>query len=316
MIRESDEFLHEFVERNGFIESYSFNFVDKKSRIFGCADIDFNFDSGETEFIWVVFFNGEVFTYSNTIDFDEKYKKSYFNDKGLLFRVINPFKNFELLLKNELITIKMSLVGVSPIFVFPSSHVDSDRGKDSLQMIRLCNRYSQRCSISGEIRIRGGVNKGARKGFSCYGERQHSYGKQSLNRINCSSNLIIQLSDGLMNLSYMEVDGATLTSGFISRRIGNNPIEKTGLELISYNCDGGRFNFLSSEFSYREAQDDIDLVVSKKIYMIEMSLEKNLRRKYIKFRSFSDFAFIGANKNGVGLEEHFVPFDRLEEMNS
>ena len=38
--------------------------------------------------------------------------------------------------------------------------------------------------------------------------------------------------------------------------------------------------------------------------------------KYIKFRSFSEFALIGANKSGIGMEEHFVLFDRLKEMNS
>lgn len=316
MIRESDEFLHEFVGHHGSIESYSFNFVDKKSRIYGCADIDYNFDSGKTEFNWVVYFNGEVFTYSHAIDFDGEYKKSCCTDAGLLFKVVTPFKKFELILKNELITVKMKLVGASPVFVFPSSHVDRDGGKALIQTVRLCNRYSQRCSFSGEIRIGNGVHKGTQREFSCYGERQHLYGKQTPNRITCSSKLVIQLNDGLMNLSYMEVGGSTLASGFFARRLGNNPIENIGLELISYNYDGGRFNFVSSEFSYREAQDDFDLAVSKKIYTVEMPLEKNLRRKYVKFRSFSEFALIGANKNGIGMEEHFVLFDRLKEMNS
>ena len=316
MIRESDEFLHEFVGRHGFIESYNFNFIDKKSRIFGFADIDYDFGSGKAAFNWVVYFNGETFSYSSTAGFDGAYKKNCCTDTGLLFKVITPFKDFQLILKNELITVKMKLVGASPIFVFPSSTVDRNGEKAPKSTVRLCSRYSQRCSFSGEISIGSGAHKGTRREFSCYGERQHLYGKQAPSRITCSSKLVIQLNDGLMNLSYMEVGGATLASGFMARRFGNSPIENVGLELISYNYDGGRFNFLSSEFSYREAQDDFDLAVSRKIYAVEMPLEKNLGRKYIRFRSFSDFALIGANKNGIGMEEHFMLFDRLEEMNS
>ena len=50
--------------------------------------------------------------------------------------------------------------------------------------------------------------------------------------------------------------------------------------------------------------------------MIEMPLQKGLRKKYVKFRRFSDFALIGADKNGVGSEVHYVPIDRIEEVNS
>ncbi len=47
-----------------------------------------------------------------------------------------------------------------------------------------------------------------------------------------------------------------------------------------------------------------------------MHLQESLRKKYVKFRSFSDFVFIGAHKNGVEIEEHYVPVDRMKEVNS
>ena len=68
MISEIDEYLHEYKKSKDWIETYSVHFIDKKTKLFGFADINYLFDTAKRyaidslniaknlENIWIVSF--------------------------------------------------------------------------------------------------------------------------------------------------------------------------------------------------------------------------------------------------------------------
>ena len=62
----------------------------------------------------------------------------------------------------------------------------------------------------------------------------------------------------------------------------------------------------SSEMSYLDSQDDKDLIVSTVLYHEAPREVKEGKKRFMLFRNFSEFVVIGANKKGLGFEEHYV----------
>jgi len=98
--------------------------------------------------------------------------------------------------------------------------------------------------------------------------------------------------------------------GCISKKSGNLALVLVELEFLSIKNS----SFESSEFTYKDAQDDIDLIVSKPIKPHHIEVSKKLKKSHLHIISFSDFTVIGTNKKGYGIEEHLISHERLKNV--
>ncbi|MDY6935759.1 MAG: hypothetical protein SVZ03_16260 [Spirochaetota bacterium] len=313
MIQEKDEYIHEYKRGKDWIESFTINFIDKKNKFFGFADIDYRFSKNIIEFTWLLLINGNKFEYNNQIKFDENGRKKKIADgNNYVYEILTPFDNFELSLNNDYIKSKFNISGIFPIYFFTPQRANSPSDQKLLKEIQLWEQYEQRCKITGTATIIDGKDKGLEKKINCFGQREHSWGKRYIDKITCLSRISIQFRDMAMLLTYIELDGAQFSRGFVSRKSGNIPIQNIDFESISLNQN--KQSSTSTEFSYKDAQDDLDLIVSKTIHSLQMPLPKNYKNKFIKLINYSDFTIIGTNKKGIGMEDHFISLEKLKSM--
>jgi hypothetical protein len=308
MIQKEDEFLHNAEQVKDNFETFKFNVIDKKSKVFGFADINYLHNTRKMKFNWAFFVGDEVYTYASEISYKGKRDNKVISDKKFDFKIMAPQEKFQLVLKNGPFSGSIKVTGAFPIYLYPTSPSEDPEHPLVKKNFRLWNRYEQRCRISGSINIA----KGVKKKFECFGQREHSWGGNFLKKMRCCSSMIIQFKDMAMNLTYMEIDNAVVANGFISRRSGNIPIQNVGFELITFSHKYS--SPVSTEFSYKDAQDDLDLIVSRKFKTIMLPLPENVSGKFIRFRNFSEFTIIGSSKKGVGMEEHLISIDKLKEM--
>lgn len=316
MIHKSDEFLHEYVKKD-WVESYSLNIIDKKNKTYGCIDIDYLFDKNKIEIGWAFFVNNIKYDYHTKANFNRNLENKKICGNNFEYSIVKPLETFKLNLKNEFITARLNITGIFPIYDFPANIADDGTSPKPLQAqpvneIRLWNIYQQRCKITGNILIKKGTDKGKKVTLNSIGQREHLWGKKQQNKIGFCSNITVQFRDMTMNLMYIEKEGIPVSNGFISRRSGNIPIVNVECESIAINENRNAAD--STEFSYKDAQDDVDLLVSRTIHSIPLPLIKKTRSKCIKFRNFSEFTIIGTNKKGIGIEDHFILLDRLKKM--
>lgn len=313
MINPKDEFLHEHKKDDEWMESYNFNIVDKKNKVFGFADINHYPKKRKTEFSWNLFVNEKLFSYNNFCKTDLNSGSKILTDKKFKYKIASPMESFELQLKNESMTASLNINGSYPIFLFPTTLTDEiKKAQGVVKEVEIWDRYEQRCRISGVISQTKGEKKGHNKKIDGIGFREHSWGDRCTDRISCRSWITIQFRDMAMDLTYMEIDNTPYSSGFISKRTGNIPIIGVELELLCFNRDNS--SLLSTEFSYTDAQDDRDLIVSKKLYSLAMDVPKSKNSKFLRMRAFSEFTIIGTNKKGIGMEEHYISIERLKKM--
>ncbi|TAL36790.1 MAG: hypothetical protein EPN93_08205 [Spirochaetes bacterium] len=312
MIDPRDELLHEFKRSEDWIERYSLNIVDKKARVYGFVDINFMFHQRKTEYIWALYCNDNLYTYTNLTDLDSKPNQKLFSDGRIKYKILSPREKVEVNLKNDVMNAGLTLSGAYPVYVFPLSATAPERGPAPERVVELWERYEQRCKVSGSVTFTKGERKGTSKRIECMGMRKHSWGLRSPDGMSCYSWITIQFRDMAMDLTYMELDGRPYSGGFISRRSGNIPIVEVEMELVSLSKDNS--SLISTEFSYRDAQDDRDLIVSRRLHSLEMSVPRHRKGKFVRLRAFSDFTIIGTNKKGVGMEDHYISFERLRKI--
>ncbi len=315
MFYNKDEYLHEFKRSSDWIESFNISIIDKKKNLYGFMDIDYLFKKKKVEFNWTVILNNQIYEYSNLADFNGKLDDKTITDKKFEYTIAKPSDLVKLALKDEKINAKLKLSGVFPVYVFPTHFpVEGDGDSDVEVEDKLWNRYAQRCKISGNISVKNKSAKGQKVKVDCFGQREHQWGEKTMEKIISHSRLSIQFRDMLMNLTHVDMDGSQISTGVVSRRSGNIPIQNVECEAVAF--DEKNNELTSSEFSFMDAQEEIDLIVSKKIHSIAMPLPRNKRRKFIRFRNFSDFTIVGTNKKGVGIEEHYISRKKLELLSS
>lgn len=308
MIKEIDEYLHELKGKTASSELYHFNFIDKKSKVFGFADITLNSRNRKIDLAWSIQLDDKRFSYRSRIDAAGLKSEKRITDGHFDYRIAASQGKFKLTLKNEEVNASFDIASSYPIYEFPKLQAEDIEGQKLCEDINLWDHYEQRCRFSGTVAIKKGVTRKV----DCFGHRYHSWGNMLTDRVTCKSILSIQFKDMEMNLFFLEVGGASVSNGFISRRSGNIPINKVDLELMSF--DKSLANPVSTEFSYRDAQDDVDLIVSRRLHTVELPVPDKLKGQYIWYRNFSDFTVIGSNKKGVGLEDHFISVARLKSM--
>ena len=202
--------------------------------------------------------------------------------------------------------------GIYPYYGFVPEKFDTSESSVQLQNTRLWNSYGQRCRISGDLQFKKGSQKGSRKKIDCIGFREHAWGDIYIPGISCRSRITAHFRDMTIDMTYLELDNNAYSHGFISKRTGNIGIINVEMELVSF-LKGQRVPY-STEFSYKDTQDDIDLLVSRAIYSEQLPVDSKVKKKYIRFRNFSDFTIIGTNKKGTGIEEHLISMDKLKSL--
>ncbi|MDY6967959.1 MAG: hypothetical protein SVR08_04820 [Spirochaetota bacterium] len=311
MIHEKDEYLHEYKRNKDWKESIDINFVDKKNNTFGSVEINYYYTKQKTEFICLLIVNDKIYKHKTETNIVQ-YKGKKIANKTFEYKINKPMENFDLKFSNESLQAKLKIFGLCPVHLFPTNIGDNSDQSVILQDITLWNQYEQRCRITGDITIKNGEDKGLTKKIECFGQREHSWGRRLTDRMNCQSRLSIQFRDMAMIVNYFEIDGHTISSGVITRKRGNIPIQCSNLESISISKDN--MNPISTEFSYKDAQNDVDLIVSKTLHTIPIQLSKNMRNTHKKFKNFSEFTIIGINKKGIGMEYLYTPIEKLENM--
>ncbi len=314
MIHKNDEFLHEYKNKKDWIESFHINFLSKKSKVFGSADIDILFVKKQISLRWLLIVNNKKYEKTNLIKFTGKLNFKKIGNSKFEYVILSPLEKFKFAIRDEQITADISITGICPIFDFPDNIIDNEIDEQQIVSNKKWNKYQQRCRISGNIAVKGGEDKGKKVIFDCFGQREHIWGIHQLADIGIQSTLNIQFRDMAMILTYAENNTIPESNGFISKRSGNIPIINVECESLSINKN--KDNLASTEFSYKDAQDDVDLVVAKSLYSIPMSMPGSKRKKFYCFRNFSEFTIIGTNKKGYGVEDHYLSAEMLKLLQS
>ncbi len=303
-----DEFLHEYKKSADWTESYNINIIDKKNRIFGFADAEYLFNKRQVEFSYTFVINDEIYRYNNAIPFSGRLEEKTVGDKKFVYVISSPGETFNLKLKGRGLAGDIKLSALFPVYVFPTA-MPAGEEEEAKEEITVWNRYVQRCRAKGGLTVKTAAKKDRKVRIECFAQREHQWGLRLKDSIISQSNIAVQFRDMLMNLIFIEFDRGIYAGGIVSRKSGNIPIQNVECELISYDRKKNEIN--SSEFSFTDAHDEVDLIVSRKIHSIQMPVPKNKNRKFIRFRNFSDFTIVGTNKKGVGMEEHYISIDRL-----
>jgi len=309
MINKNDEFLHEPGKIKNWTESFNINFLSRKNKVYGSVDFEFLFNKKKIQTNWVIIYNNIVYENSELIDFNAKLNSKKFGNTKFEYSVTQPLKKFKLALKSQSITANIIIAGIFPIFDFPENIYDEELS-DVKTTNKTWNKYEQRCKITGNLVVKSGADKGKKVNFDCFGQREHLWGNLKTDDQYCKSRITIQFRDMSMNLTYLERNTVPESNGFISKRSGNIPV--INVEYESIHLDEKNENIVSSEFSYKDAQDDVDLIVGKTLYSVAMPLPKSKKKNFYHFRTFSEFTVIGTNKKGFGVEEHYFSKDLAE----
>jgi hypothetical protein len=296
MIPQSDELLHSISSPSDWEERFHFNFADKKTKTFCSADLIIS-KPGHCMLDWAFFGGGIGTTYSDTVTFPAKDGTKIIGGKGLKYKISKD--TMDLSFHNPVCSGDFTVQPFFSPFDYPvAPGRPTDQKREDLE-VHLWKRYSQRCRFSGSI----SPKKGSKKKIEALGQRVHSWGDMLWKQLSVSSSYQIQFKEMSINLSCLNFGGTLVSNGFISRKSGNIPVVDIELEHFDFLKDG---KLISSEISYLDSQDDKDLIVTHALFPLERSDYKIGKQKFIRIRSFSEFSIIGANKKGVGFEEHFV----------
>ena len=310
MIHKNDEFIHEFKNKKDWIESFNINFVSKKHKVYGTADIDYHFSKKQIQANWIIIFNNKKYENTTLIKFDGKLSSKKTGNNKFTYSIISPLEKFKLSFKDEKITANINMSGIFPAYDFPDNIIDSEINEQPVINPKTWNKYQQRCKISGDITVKAGEDKGRKVNFDCFGQREHMWGIGQLGNVSIQSTLNVQFRDMAMILTYAEKKAIPESNGYITKKSGNIPI--INVECESLTTSKSKDNLIMTEFSYKDAQDDVDLLVARSIYSIPMPLPTSKRKKFFRFRNFSEFTVIGTNKKGYGFEDHYFSAEMLK----
>lgn len=303
MIDQINELSHHSDSSSEWEERYRFNFADKKTKVFGSAEIILKPHSKECTCDMFLFIDGTEFTASEKYSYEPKESQKTIGSKLVKYKVVD--KNlFELTVKNSQIEGSFTISALQHEFDFPwAPGRSTDLVREGYEN-SLWKRYEQRCRFSGHVSVKNGKSRK----IEAYGEREHVWGQMLWKNLVVHSRYHMQFKDMSIAFSYQMFDSTAVANGFISRRSGNIPVISMDLEHLEAGKTG---SLVSSEISYIDSQDDRDLIVATTIKSIPHDEVRAGKKKFLRFKSFSEFSIIGANKKGVGYEEHLVVPEKL-----
>jgi hypothetical protein len=308
MILQSDEYLHAAGSSSDWEERYRLNFADKKTKVFGFADMIIRPSAGECVGEWHLVIEGRHFSSAEIHSCVCREGAKSVGSKSIKYKISGKHE-IEVTLKNTQLEARIVARGIFPTYDFPvAPGRPSDPKREEFEMM-LWKRYEQRCRVSGAVTFKEGKSKK----FEAYGEREHLWGGMLWKHLLVSSRYYMQFKDLSIGLSSLSLDGSIVSNGFFSRKSGNIPV--IGIELEHLEIDRhGRLK--SSEISYLDSQDDRDLIVTTPLHQCEVGELRAGKRKYVMYRNFAEFTIIGANKKGIGFEEHVLLPDQVKTYSS
>jgi hypothetical protein len=305
MIAHNDEFLHDAGSSSDWEEKYQILFVDKKAKSYGFAELNLC-SKGLCGTDWLFFIDGQRYAGCETSETEHKPGAKAVAGKGIKYKINAP-DSFAFAVKAGVLDTQINVASVFPAFDFPFSPGKAPDAKREEYESHLFKHYEQRCRASGSVLIKNGASKN----FDCAAQREHLWGSIPWKNLTAFSRFHVMFKDMTISLVYLNLGGTVVSNGFISRKSGNIPIIDTALEHIEVSRDK---ILLSSEMSYRDSQDDKDLIVSTVLFREPAREVKQGKKKFHLFRSFSEFVVIGANKKGIGFEEHYIVPDRIGDF--
>ncbi|MBN1499437.1 MAG: hypothetical protein JW982_04755 [Spirochaetes bacterium] len=313
MISNFDELFHELSKSPDSKETFNYNFVDKKNKLYVFANIDFIPKNNELDFSWYVFLNNHEYHFNECISKDEKMNGSKLSSKGLKYGIDSKDREkFSLELKNNLFDVSCELKSFHHIYDYPKAvDMDVDEIRDKYESM-LWKRFEQRCKIQGTLRHKSGELKGKAIPISCFGQRNREWGPRLWKNLIAVSTYYIQFREMSISLSYYDFEETVLSSGYISKKSGNIPIYETVLEHIDISREDKRAE--GSEISYKDSQEDKDLIVSSRVHSFKTDDMKFGSKKFVNYFNISDFKIIGADKKGTGFERHYIQADKLNKF--
>lgn len=308
MISLKDELIHEFKKVPDWTESYTFNFIDKKNKIFGFVDISYLPKKNKLLQSYFLFIQGEEYIFSEETPAPEKFSGRTISHKELKYSLDSKNNEmFNIQLKNSNFDISLQVSAFHHIYDYPFAvETEVDEIREKYEAL-LWNRFEQRCKYNGEMKFKTGPKKGQTLTTSCFGQRDRQWGARRWADLNAYSLYYIQFRDYAFSLTFYDFGETILSNGFISKKSGNIPIYETELEHIDINPKD-KFADVSEIF-YKDSQGDKDLIVSKRIHSFSRPDMKYGSCVFKRFLNVSDFIIIGAQKKGTGFERHFIKAD-------
>ncbi|MBP7902304.1 MAG: hypothetical protein KA015_05765 [Spirochaetes bacterium] len=295
------EFLHQPESKNWF-ELYSINFCDKKNKIYGNAEIEILAKKNKVRFSWQACVDQTEYSEECETDFDGNYNAKKISSPIMKYTIIQPCENFKLELKNSKIKIDLDISGLFSIYDYPLAP-DKDGNTERLAFeSKMWKRIEQRCKFSGTAEYKSKEKKVVKK-IDCFGQREKHWGEKSFDSLKSYSRYMIQLRDMSFSLTCINFGNTVLSSGYMSKKSGNMPIDETELEHIDINKEGLP---VISEISYTDSFDEKDLIVSNRIHSFRYKPVTMGKNTFQHFKSFSEYSIVGALKKGIGFEEHFI----------
>lgn len=283
-----------------FVESYRISVISKRDKWYSFSNITWNPHIREIGIYSLINFSDFFVTGSQFIK-DTVPKKSFGSQRSK-YTIIQPLKESKLVYKDSNLSASISLLDYFPYYELLHNKKPSIESFENM-----ISSYFTRCKakVSVEVHTKSKIIK---KNFDCIGFKEHTWGLYPYSQINCDSRVVVHFRDQTIAFRYIEYNGAGYSYGCISRKNGNLALVLIELEYLSIK----NAQLESSEFTYKDAQDDIDLIVSKPIKTQVIDVPKKAKKSHIHVVSFSDFTVIGTNKKGYGIEEHYISYDRLK----
>lgn len=299
MINTREELLHD-TNVPDFVESYRISVISKRDKWYSFSNISWNPYLGQM--VVNSFFNfSDFFVHSNQIIKDTIPRKS-FGTQRCKYTIIQPLKESRLVYKDS-----NFLANISLFDYFPYYELLHNKKASTQSFENMISSYFTRCKAKVSVELHS-KSKSIKKNFDCIGFKEHTWGLYPYSLITCDSRVVVHFREQTISFRYIEYNGMSYSYGCISKKNGNLALVLVELEFLSIK------NALleSSEFTYKDAQDDIDLIVSKPVKTHTIDVPTKVKKSHVHVVCFSDFTIIGTNKKGYGIEEHYISFDRLK----
>lgn len=299
MINTREELFHDS-NLSDFVESYRISIISKRDKWYSFSNITWNPHIREIGIYSFINFSDFLIT-GNQIIKDTVPKKSI-GTQRYKYTIIQPLKESRLVYKESNLHASISLLDYFPYYELLHNKKPSTENFE-----HMIASYFTRCKAKVSVELNA-IPKIIKKNFDCIGFKEHTCGLYPYSLINCDSRVVVHFRDQTISFRYIEYNGTSFSYGCISRKNGNLALVLVELEFLSIK------NALleSSEFTYKDAQDDIDLIVSKPVKTQTIDVPKKVKKSHVHVVSFSDFTVIGTNKKGYGIEEHYISYDRLK----
>jgi len=302
------ELLHQPDHSKEWFELFCFNFSDKKNKVYGSIEMEVLPKRKKVLYSWQIILDGVEHRAAHEDDFDGDYDAVKFACGIMKLTIASPGQKYRLELKGDGIAADLMMTGLFGIYDYP--HTPDKEGNPSRHQYEslLWNRLEQRCKVTGSVKFKNADKKLMTRKVDCSGQREKHWGERKFDKVHCFSRYMIQFRDMSFSLTCINFGDIILSSGYMSKKSGNIPVDETELEHIDLAQDGMP---AVSEISYKDSQDDRDLIVSNRLYSVKLEPRLFGKKTMYHFRSFSESIIVGAIKKGIGMEEHYLSREYL-----